>query len=284
MEKLKNMTNDPQLLKYEVRKRKKDLIFWGTSTIIVLGIFLFICSKEIYVLQTLSSIIKTLSFIIILVKVFNFESCSGVSVNSLICFFLSFFCRNFVVIFFNVRLRNFKIDYINSAFNRISEFISFFIICILLYVVYFKYPITSDISLDNKIPFYYLVIPAFLLAIPFKPWIYRYWFIDLIWIFSVFLESISIYPQIILFTSKKGHIEHFTSHFLTLQGISSIFELIYWIKTYIRFNDRKSLLLGEYSGYLIMISEVVKLVILAYYLLLYSKSLINTRNHKKYDI
>jgi hypothetical protein len=284
MEKIKKMTNDPQLLKYEVRKRKKDLIFWGISIIIVLAIFLFICSKEVYVLQTLSSIIKTLSFIIVLIKVLNFESCSGVSVNSLICFFLSFFCRNFVVIFFNIRLRNFKIDVINSTFNTISEFVSFFIICILLYVVYFKYPVTSDITLDNKMPFYYLVMPAFLLAIPFKPWIYRYWFIDLIWIFSIFLESISIYPQIILFTTKKGHIEHFTSHFLSLQAISSIFELIYWIKTYLRFNDKKSLLLGEYSGYLIMISEVVKLVILAYYLLLYSKSLINTRNHKKYDI
>ena len=284
MEKIKKMTNDPQLLKYEVRKRKKDLIFWGISIIIVLAIFLFICSKEIYVLQTLSSIIKTLSFLIVLVKVFNFESCSGVSVNSLICFFLSFFCRNFVVIFFNIRLRNFKIDVINSTFNTISEFISFSIICILLYVVYFKYPVTSDITLDNKMPFYYLVIPTFLLAIPFKPWIYRYWFIDLIWIFSIFLESISIYPQIILFTTKKGHIEHFTSHFLSLQAISSIFELIYWIKTYIRYNDKKSLLLGEYSGYLIMISEVAKLIILAYYLLLYSKSLINTRNHKKYDI
>ena len=284
MEKIKKMTNDPQLLKYEVRKRKKDLIFWGISIVIVLAIFLFICSKEIYVLQTLSSIIKTLSFIIVLIKVLNFESCSGVSVNSLICFFLSFFCRNFVVIFFNIRLRNFKIDVINSTFNTISEFVSFFIICILLYVVYFKYPVTSDITLDNKMPFYYLIIPAFLLAIPFKPWIYRYWFIDLIWIFSIFLESISIYPQIILFTTKKGHIEHFTSHFLSLQAISSIFELIYWIKTYIKYNDKKSLLLGEYSGYLIMISEVVKLIILAYYLLLYSKSLINTRNHKKYDI
>ena len=284
MEKIKKMTNDPQLLKYEVRKRKKDLIFWGISIIIVLAIFLFICSKEVYVLQTLSSIIKTLSFIIVLIKVLNFESCSGVSVNSLICFFLSFFCRNFVVIFFNIRLRNFKIDVINSTFNTISEFISFSIICILLYVVYFKYPVTSDITLDNKMPFYYLVIPTFLLAIPFKPWIYRYWFIDLIWIFSIFLESISIYPQIILFTTKKGHIEHFTSHFLSLQAISSIFELIYWIKTYIRYNDKKSLLLGEYSGYLIMISEVAKLIILAYYLLLYSKSLINTRNHKKYDI
>ena len=101
------------------------------------------------------------------------------------------------------------------------------------------------------------------------------------------MESVSIYPQIILFYKKKGCIENFTSHFLILQGISSILGLIYWINSYFMFNDRKSLLLGEYSGYLIIVSEIIKLIIVAYYLYLYLKSLFNTMNtmkHKKYDI
>ena len=54
------MTNDPPLLKYEVRKRKKNLILWGISINIVIAIFLNNWSKEIYILQTLSSNIKTL--------------------------------------------------------------------------------------------------------------------------------------------------------------------------------------------------------------------------------
>ena len=284
MEKIKNMTNDRQMLMYEVRKRKKDLIFWTFAVIIVLTIFIFICEKEIFVLQTLSSFMKTLSFIIILLKVINYQNCSGISVNSLICYFVTFFCRNFVVVFFSIRLRDFDADYINSIFDTFSEFVSFFIICYLMYAIYFKYPETSDINIDNKIPFYYLCIGTFIFAIPFKPWVFRYWFIDLIWIYSIFLESISIYPQIILFSTKKGHIESFTSHYLALQGISSIFGFFYWFNNYIEFNDRSSLLLGEYSGYLIMASEIIKLIIMSYYFYLYFKSLISTRNHKKYDI
>ena len=284
MEKLKIISNDPQLFMYEVKKRKKDFIFWGVATILVLIIFIFVCTKEIYVLQTLSSIIKTLSFIIVLLKVFNYQNCSGLSFNSLICFFISLLCHNFVITFFSVRLRTFKVDIINSTFNHISEYISFFIVIILLYLIIFKYNETSDILLDNKLPFYYLCIPAFLLSIPFKPYVFRNWFVDLIWIYSIILESISIYPQINLFARKKGHIESFTSHYLALQGISTIFGLIYWFKSYFIFNDRRSLLLGEYSGYLIMVSEIAKIIILFNYFYLYFKSIINTRKHKKYDL
>ena len=203
MEKLKNISNDPQMFMYEFKKRKKDFIFWGIASILVLIIFLFVCTKEIYVLQTLSSIIKTLSFIIVLLKVFNYQNCSGLSLNSLICFFISLLCRNFVITFFSVRLRDFKVDIINSIFNHISEYMSFFIIIILLYAIIFKYNETSDILLDNKLPFYYLCIPTFLCSIPFKPYVFRNWFVDLIWIYSIILESISIYPQINLFARKK---------------------------------------------------------------------------------
>ena len=284
MEKLRNISNDPHLFMYEVKKRKKDFIFWGVAILLVLIIFIFICTKEIYVLQTLSNIIKTLSFMIVLLKVYNYQNCSGLSFNSLICFFISLLCHNFVFTFFSVRLRTFKVDIINSTFNYISEYISFFIVIILLYSIIFKYYETSDIMLDNKLPFYYLCIPAFLFSILFKPYVFRNWFVDLIWIYSIILETISIYPQIHLFARKKGHIESFTSHYLALQGISTIFGLIYWFKSYFIFNDRKSLLLGEYSGYLIMVSEIAKIIILINYFYFYFKSIINTRNHKKYDL
>lgn len=284
MEKIKNMTNDPQLLMYEIRKRRKDFIFWCLAIIIVLIIFLFICRKEISVLQTLSSITKTLSFIIILLKVINNQSCIGLSANSLICFFISLLCRKFVVTFFAIRLRNYKVDAINTTFSSVSEFLSFFIICFLLYAIYFKYKLTADFKDDQSMPFYFLCIPAFLCAIPFKPWVYRNLFADLIWIYSIFLDSISIYPQIILFSKKRKTIESFTSHYLALQGLSSIFGIIYWIKSYYLFNDRWSLLLGEYSGYLIVVSETVKLFIMGYFFYLYLQGLNDIKKRKKYDI
>jgi hypothetical protein len=284
MENLKNMIKDKNTFMFEFRKNKKDFIFWGLAIFITLTIFIFIFNKEIGVLQTLSSIIKTLSFIIILLKVINYQNCSGLSLNSLICYIIAFGCRKFVSSFWAVRLRGLEIDYINSTFNSISEFASLLICIALVYTIYFKYPDTSDINIDNQLPFYYLCIPAFILSIPFKPYVFRNWFADLIWIYSFFLESISLYPQINLFSVKKRQIENFTSHFLALQGLSSIFGIIFWFKSFYKYNDRRSLLLGELSGYFLMLSEIIKLFIMSYYFYLYFKRLESIRNNKKYDI
>ena len=284
MDKLKNIINDKQKFMFKFRKNKKDFIFWGVAIFITLVIFLFIFNKEIGVLQTLSSIAKTLSFVIILLKVINYQNCSGLSINSLLCYFIAFACRKFVVSFWAVRLRTLNIDYINSTFNSISEFASFLIVIFLIYAIYFKYPETSDTNMDNKLPFYYLCIPAFILSIPFKPYVFRNWFADLIWIYSIFLESISIYPQINLFSLKKRQIEYFTTHFLVLQSLSSIFGIFFWFKSYYKYNDRYSLLLGGFSGHFIMISEIIKIAIMNYYFYLYFKGLESIKKNKKYDI
>ena len=137
MENIKKVSNDPKLFMYELRKNKKDFIFWGVAIFLVLIIFIFICSKEISVLQTLSSMTKTLSFISILLKVLNFQNCSGLSISSLLCFYISLACK-ILISFFSVRLRDYKVNFSNSTFINISEYSSFFIIVYLIYTSYYK--------------------------------------------------------------------------------------------------------------------------------------------------
>ena len=284
MNKTKNYSNDPKILMFELRKRKKDVIFWGIAIFIILILVIFMSFKDISVLLALSGILKTLSFIIILVKVINYQNCSGLSVSSLTCFLIAFLCRKFVVIFFEFRLRNFRVNVVNSRFNNIAEFASLFLCAALVYIIYYKYPETSDVRLDNKIRFYYICIPVFIVAIPFKPYIYRNWFADLLWIYSMFLESVALYPQIRLFSVKKGLIENFTSQYLILHIISTLYGICFWYQRFYKFNDRDSLLLGGYSGYLIMVSEIIKLVSMGYYVYLFCISFLKTYTQKKYDL
>ena len=177
-----------------------------------------------------------------------------------------------------------QIDIVNSIFLYLSQFISLLICFYLLYLIYFVYPETSDKMLDNKIPFYYLLIPSLILAILFKPYIFRNWFFDLMFIYSIILESVAIYPQIILFSIKKGEIETYTSNFIAFQGLSTIFVLIFWYKNYFSLNDNDSLLLGGYSGYVVIGSEILQLIIMGYYFYLYFKSIMKRKKRKKYDI
>lgn len=270
-----------QKIIYEMRKRKKDVVFWAVSLIIVLIIMIFICAKENSLYFVLSSMAQMLSFIIIILRVTQYQSCSGISINFLICYIIMLCCRLITNLFSS---RDIDVDIINSIFLYLSQFISLIICFYLLYLIYCVYPETSDRILDNKTPFYFILIPTFFSAILFKPYIFRNWFFDLIFIYSVILESVAIYPQIILFAFKKGEIETYTSNFIAFQGLSTIFVLIFWYKNYEIINDRKSLLLGEYAGYVVICSQILQLIIMSYYFYLYFKSIMKRRKRKKFDI
>lgn len=277
MEKIPNK----QQIMFEIRKRKKDVIFWAVSLAIILIILIFICEKENSLYFVLSSMAQTLSFVIIMLRVTQYQSCSGISINYLICFIIMILSRLITNIFSSYDI---QIDIVNSIFLYLSQFISLLICFYLLYLIYFIYPETSDKMLDNKIPFYYLLIPSLILAILFKPYIFRNWFFDLMFIYSIILESVAIYPQIILFSIKKGEIETYTSNFIAFQGLSTIFVLIFWYKNYFSLNDNDSLLLGGYSGYVVIGSEILQLIIVGYYFYLYFKSIMKRKKRKKYDI
>ena len=266
---------------FELRKRKKDVYFWAISLSIVLIILIFICTKENSLYFVLSSMAQTLSFIIIILRVTQNQSCSGISINYLICFIIMLVSRLITNIFSSYDI---EISLINSIFLYLSQIISLLICFYLLYLIYFVYPETSDKMFDNKLPFYYILIPTFILAIFFKPYIFRNRIFDVLFVFSIILESVSIYPQIILFTTKKGEIETYTSNFIAFQGLSTVFILIFWYKNYAFVNDRKSLLLGGFAGYAVIASEVFQLIFMGYYFYLYFKSIMKRKKIKKFDL
>jgi len=277
MEKIPNK----QKIIYEMRKRKNDLIFWAVSLTIVLMFLIFICDKENSLYFVLSSMAQTLSLVIIMLRVTQYQSCSGISINYLICFIIVLITRLITNIFSSYDI---QIGLINSIFLYISQILSLLICLYLLYLIFFEYPETSDKMIDNKMPFYYLIIPTFFVAILFKPYIFRNWFFDLMFIYSIILESVAIYPQIILFSTKKGEIETYTSNFIAFQGLSTVFVLIFWFKNYLSLEDNDSLLLGRFSGYVVIFSEILQLIIIGYYFYLYFKSIMKRSKRKKYDI
>ena len=277
MEKIPNK----QKIIYEMRKRKNDLIFWAVSLTIVLMFLIFICDKENSLYFVLSSMAQTLSLVIIILRVTQYQSCSGISINYLICFIIVLITRLITNIFSSYDI---QIGLINSIFLYISQILSLLICLYLLYLIFFEYPETSDKMIDNKMPFYYLIIPTFFVAILFKPYIFRNWFFDLMFIYSIILESVAIYPQIILFSTKKGEIETYTSNFIAFQGLSTVFVLIFWFKNYLSLEDNDSLLLGRFSGYVVIFSEILQLIIIGYYFYLYFKSIMKRSKRKKYDI
>ena len=280
MEKLREMTRDTRILMFELKKRRKDIIFWFSVVFAILFIYIFISSKDFSFFLVLSSIVQTSAFVIILLKVTDRQNVSGLSANTLICYSILLFARLTSTLFYPGYLPN---DSSGSWLYQLSDIISMLICCLLIYLLYFKYRETSDLILDNKIPFYFLVIPSYLLAVFVKSNLNNNFFCDTNWAFSMYLETVAIFPQILLFTIKKGQIEKFTSHFVALCGLNRLFSLIFWWDTYDELNHSESFF-GAYIGYFIIGAQILQLLIMADYYYLYFKSILKGNEINMMDI
>ena len=280
MEKLKEMTRDTRILMFELKKRRKDIIFWFSVVFAILFIYIFISSKDFSFFLVLSSIVQTSAFVIILLKVTDRQNVSGLSANTLICYSILLFARLTSTLFYPGYLPN---DSSGSWLYQLSDIISMLICCLLIYLLYFKYRETSDLILDNKIPFYFLVVPSYLLAVLVKSNLNNNFFCDTNWAFSMYLETVAIFPQILLFTIKKGQIEKFTSHFVALCGLNRLFSLIFWWDTYDELNHSESFF-GSYIGYFIIGAQILQLLIMADYYYLYFKSILKGNEINMMDI
>ena len=280
MEKLREMTRDTRILMFELKKRRKDIIFWFSVVFAILFIYIFISSKDFSFFLVLSSIVQTSAFVIILLKVTDRQNVSGLSANTLICYSILLFARLTSTLFYPGYLPN---DSSGSWLYQLSDIISMLICCLLIYLLYFKYRETSDLILDNKIPFYILVVPSYLLAVFVKSNLNNNFFCDTNWAFSMYLETVAIFPQILLFTIKKGQIEKFTSHFVALCGLNRLFSLIFWCDTYDELNHSESFF-GAYIGYFIIGAQILQLLIMADYYYLYFKSILKGNEINMMDI
>ena len=280
MEKLKDMTRDPRILWFELKKRRKDIIFWFSIIITILFIYIFMSSKDFSFFLVLSSLVQTCAFVIILLKVTDRQNTSGLSVNTLICYCILLFARLTSTLIYPGYLPN---DSTGSWLYQLSDTLSMLICCLLIYLIYFKYKETSDLMLDNKIPFYYLVIPSYILGSIVKSNLNNNFFCDTNWAFSMYLETVAIFPQILLFSIKKGQIEKFTSHYVALCGLSRLFSLIFWWDTYDELKVTDSVF-GNYAGYFIIGAQILQLLIMADYYYLYFKSILKGNEINIMDI
>lgn len=262
---------DPQSLLFEMRKRKKDLLFWVIGIIAIIFIWVFISNKDYSFLLVLSSLIQSLGFLIVAIKVYSYQNTSGLSINTLFCYAILLSGRLSSTIFFYGYLPS---DASGDWFYQLTDFFSLFLVILLIYFITKVYRETSDL-MNDSVSYYYLVIPSICLALLVHTSLNNFFLTDVLWTFSMYLEAVAVFPQIKLFVMKKGQIEPYTSHYVALCGLSRLFSLIFWFDTFRELNDSSNhsfSFFSHYCGYFIIISQIIQLIIMGDYYYLYFKS------------
>ncbi|CAF0772714.1 unnamed protein product [Adineta steineri] len=156
------------------------------------------------------------AIIILLAKIWKTRSCAGVSGKSVLLYAIVFTCR-YLDLF---------VHYV-SLYNTIMKVIYLISTYFTLYLIYIKFKSTYDRNHDTfRIEL--LLLPSAALAFV---WNHEFSVLEILWTFSIYLESVAILPQLYMVT-KTGAAETITSHYLFALGIYRFLYILNWVYRY----------------------------------------------------
>ncbi|CAG8973556.1 hypothetical protein HYALB_00008256 [Hymenoscyphus albidus] len=158
-----------------------------------------------------------ISILILLHKMRQTHSCSGISFKSQVLYFIVYVTR-YLDIFttFNKSAYNtiFKIMFLGSSGYTI-------------YLMAASYKPTHD-TVQDTLQVQYLLLGSFLLAVLLP---YEYSFSEIMWAFSIWLESVAILPQLFML-QRTGEAETITANYLFALGLYRALYIPNWIWRY----------------------------------------------------
>ncbi|KAH7883238.1 ER lumen protein retaining receptor-domain-containing protein [Phlebopus sp. FC_14] len=168
------------------------------------------------IFRLLGDLAHLASIFILLHKIQTTRSCRGISFKTQALYVVVFVTRYIDLLYRWISLYNFamKVFFIASS-------------CYILYLMKYRFRPTHDPSIDTfKIE--YLLGPCFFLSLIFN---YRFELTEILWTFSIYLESVAIFPQLFLL-QRTGEAETITTHYLAALGIYRALYIPNWIYRY----------------------------------------------------
>ncbi|XP_043535959.1 ER lumen protein-retaining receptor 3 [Chiloscyllium plagiosum] len=157
-----------------------------------------------------------LAILILLGKMWKSKSCAGISGKSQLLFALVF----------TTRYLDLFTTFI-SVYNTTMKIIFLLCIYVTVYLIYIKYSSTFDRENDTfRVEFVLVPVAglSFLVNHDYTP-------LEILWTFSIYLESVAILPQLFMIT-KTGEAETITTHYLFFLGLYRALYLANWIWRY----------------------------------------------------
>jgi len=111
-----------------------------------------------------------------------------------------------------------------SLYNTVMKLIFIGSTCYILYLMRMRFRPSHDPAIDT-FRIEYLVGPSFLLGLVFN---YSFTFLEVLWAFSIYLESVAILPQLFM-VQRTGEAEAITTHYMAALGLYRGLYILNWI-------------------------------------------------------
>lgn len=184
------------------------------------------------------------SILILIFAIKKNRSSNGLSLKSQILYLIVFITRylDLFVTFYSLYNFILKIFFITSTLYTI-------------YLIAYKHKMT-DYEANDTFPYQYLILVSFIFSLIFT---HDYDLIEIAWSFSLWLESVSIIPQLFIL-EKTREAENITTHFIFSLGLYRALYIPNWIYRFY-FQD--------YIDYIPVVSGIIQTVVYSDFFYIY---------------
>ena len=174
------------------------------------------------VIQLVGDSLHLLSFVIIIYKIIKDKSCNGVSCKTFEIY-LIVFCTRYLDLFM----------YFFSIYNTSMKLLFIISTAFIIYLMRFhkSYKISYRRKEEDPFPHVFLIPFALVMTLlVHRDW--TWW--GLTWSFSLWLESVAVFPQISILVKTNGFFAY-TAHYLAALGSYRFFYILLWIYRYYKY-------------------------------------------------
>ncbi|CAO3690319.1 unnamed protein product [Rhizopus stolonifer] len=165
------------------------------------------------IFRLVANLMHLASIFILLLKIKKTKSCVGISFKTQLLY----------AIVFITRYLDLFTKYI-SLYNTLMKLFFIASSVYILYLMHIRYKATYDASLDT-FRVEYLLVPSIILGVATTS---LYTMNEILWTFSIWLESVAILPQLFML-QKTGEAETITTHYLGALGAYRGLYILNWI-------------------------------------------------------
>jgi len=219
------------------------------------------------IVLTMSSAVQCLGFLMLGLKVHYQKSVAGLSRRMLEMYVLFFVFRLSSTLVKNGYL---PIDRSGDHIYQLGDIGSLLIVLGLIYTMR-KSCVDSYQSEFDTLEIHKFLPACVVLAVVCRGDLNNSPFFDTVWTISLFLDTISMLPQLFMLTKLGGQVESLTSHFVAAIVVSRVLSFMFWLYGYKELVPLKGG--ANIAGYTILISHTLQLLLCADFMYYYAKGM-----------
>ncbi|KAL9673160.1 hypothetical protein QQ045_029413 [Rhodiola kirilowii] len=238
----------------------KVKVFLGVTTVLSCLLALRLAVRDYDNFFVAAESIHAAGILVLIYKLTTHKTCSGLSLKT----------QELTSMFLVARLICSSV--MEKDIHTVLDFAALVASVWVIYMIRYKLKSSYIKELDNM-PLYYLAVPCAVLALLIYPHTSHHFLFGMLWAFCVYLESISVYPQLCVMQNAKM-VEPFTAHYVFALGAARFLGFAHWVLVVYETGGKSLFVRGSTYLWLpaVLISEIIQTFILADFCYYYVKS------------